>query len=236
MRSLSIPVLVVVALLAFGPAASAQAPLIDRAAGTQTNHARLGVQRGFLGDHFEIGVPGEVWIVDRIAVWTVQDPDGRMAEHLGDLYTSVKLFGGIEAQIPAPGQPVPPDCACHNLVVLKSGKLASGSDTPDTGEVRVSREGSAMWRVEFADLKWSVPGGVPLQFGVLGLEQTGDSAGLKGSWFNRAAAVGGTHDLRLFDENGRLLRRYAPDGARVDPSIGFNVQVWGHRSSGAAQP
>jgi len=97
--------------------------------------------------------------------------------------------------------------------------------------IRISAGAPGTWRVEFDDLQWSVPGGVPLQFGVLGTGRPAGAGGPRQIWLNQARAGGSLHDIRLFDENGKLLGRYTPDGQPLDPVIGINVQVWGHRST-----
>jgi hypothetical protein len=224
MRPLSILCLVIQAV--YG-----QALLVDRSLSAGQAMVRLGVPQGFLGDRFALGARGEVWVVDRLAVWAVADPNREEAERLGDLFGSVKLFGGIEAELPAPGQPAQPDCACHNLVVLKSGTLRPGMDAADTAEIQISAAGRGTWRVEFNGVRWSVPGGVPLQFGILATGRTAGQGQPRPVWFNSAAANPASHDLRLFDGSGKLLGRYAPDGLPLDPAVGFHVQVWGHRSN-----
>jgi len=212
------------------PGVYGQAPQVDRSWPPGQNAVKLGVPQGFLGDHFVLGARGEVWIADRLAVWAVVEPNRQADRRLGDLYESVKLLGGIEAELPAPGQPAPPDCACHNLAVLKSAALRTGKDAAETDDVRIFAAAPGVWRIEFQDVRWSVPGGVPIQFGVLWTERPGTRTQQRSAWFNSAGAGADKHDLRRFDENGRLLGRYEPESGRLDPAIGFHVQVWGHRS------
>lgn len=192
-----------------------QALLVD----TQfpVERARLGVPNGFIGDHFQVGSRGDVWVVDSLSTWVATD---ETAARPGDLFESVKLFGGIEAELPPPGAPPQPDCACHNLVVLKGGAIRSGEDAPG---LRISAAAPDLWRIDFRDLRWSVPGGVPIQFGVL-------ATGRRHTWFNTASRTAAAHDLRLFDENGKLLGRYPAKGAPLDAALGIPVQVRGHRT------
>ena len=184
-------------LLILAQAAHSQAVLIDHpfAAGT----ARFGAPQGFVGDHFVLGSRGEVWVIDSLSTWV----------GAADVHGTVKLFGGIEAELPA-AEPAQPDCACHYPTVIKSG--AAGTD------IRVSAAAPGVWRVDFQDLKWSVPGGVPIQFGVSGAGR------------NTAAPTTSLHALRLFDENGRPLGRYTLDGKSPDPTLGLDIQVRGHRT------
>ena len=215
--------------LVLAHAAFGQALLVDRSMSPQQGSAdRLGVPQGFLGDHFQLGDRGEVWVIDRLAVWAVADPSDNTPQHLGDFYENVRLSGAIESAIPAPGQP---DCACHNLVSLKSGALQPGSDVVNTAGIRISAAAPGVWQVEFEDLRWSVPGGVPIQFGVSGKGRMTGAAGQRHTWFNSAAAGGGVHDIRLFDDGGKLLGRYVPDGPPLSPLLGMNVQVWAHKTA-----
>lgn len=183
-------------LLTLAQAAHSQALLVDHP--YRATPARLGVPQGFIGDHFVLGSRGELWVVDSLSTWA-----SAAAGH-----GTAKLFGGIEAELPT--DPAQPDCACHNLTVLKSG--APGTDIP------ASAAAQGVWRIDFQDLKWSVPGGVPIQFGILGAGR------------NTASPTTSLHALRLFDENGRLLGRYTVDGAAPDSALGLNVQVRGHRT------
>ena len=209
-------------LFTLATAIHAQALLVDRASGVGT--AWVGVPKGFIGDHFSVGSAGDVWVIDALSVWVKsEDPAAR----LGDIYESMKLLGGIEAQLPAAGEPAQPDCACHNLAVLKSGLLRSHANAATTADIRISAAGPGIWRIDFDDLKWSIPGGVPIQFGVLG---TGRSGGGRHAWLNSAISDTSSHDLRLFDDSGRLLGRYNSESAPRDGGVGFNIQVRGHKS------
>jgi hypothetical protein len=231
MRSLSIFWLTAPALTVATHAAYGQALLVDRNfAANQGAAAPLGVSRGFLGDHFRVGARGEVWVIDRLAVWAIADPSNGGAPRLSDLYESVKLFGGIEARLP-----IPAGCACDKVVGLQRGNLQPGSDAADNAGIRITPATPGTWQVEFTDLKWLVPGGIPIQFGVLA---TGRPAGVleqqRYTWLSHAAEDRGSHDLRLFDENGNLLGRFAPNGlpySQQSPSVGMNVQVWGHKTA-----
>jgi hypothetical protein len=211
------------------PAAHGQALLVDRSlAADDSGTAPLGVSPGFVGDHFQVGNPKEVWVIDRLAVWAVADPSAGGAQPLSELYESVNLFGGIESQLPAPGQP---DCACRKVVAVQKGALQPGADATDNARIRITAVTPGTWRVEFNDLKWSVPGGMPIQFGVAATGRASGTLGQRYTWFTHAAEDGGAHDLRLFAENGNLLGRFAPNGLRLNPSVGMNVQVWGHKTA-----
>jgi len=193
MRHLRAAVVFILAQAAYG-----QALVVDQP--YRSNAAKLGVPRGFVGDHFVLGSHGEVWVIDSLSTWVSR----------ADLPGTVKLLGGVEADLSPQGTPAQPDCACHNLTVLKSGAVGP--------EIRVSAVAPRIWRIDFQDLRWSVPGGVPIQFGVLGAGR------------NTASRTTSHHDLRLFDDDGKLLGRYMAQDAPPDQALGIDVQVRGHRT------
>jgi hypothetical protein len=124
------------------------------------------------------------------------------------------------------------------LLPLQRGNLQPGADAADNVRIRIPPATPGTWRVEFNDLKWSVPGGIPIQFGVLATGRPAGVSGQRYTWLNhafigssRAAEDQDAHDLRLFDENGSQLERFAPNGLPLSPSVGMNVQAWGHRSA-----
>ena len=198
----------------------AQMLVVDRGISKGTD-AGLRVGRikgaGFVADHFRMGASGEIWIIDTIRVWG--RPDG--SAKLGDLFENVTLFGGIEAGPLSPGQP---DCDCHNLMTIKSARLHPGADQPESGEVMVSAA-AGMRQIDFRSVSWSVPGGVDIQFGVMGVARGG-----KHTWYNQAAGMAEMHPLKIFDDKGKLEGPYAAEESKV----GLNVQVWGHKSVSVA--
>ena len=78
--------------------------------------------------------------------------------------------------------------------------------------------------IDFQNHHWSVPGGVDIQFGVMGVARSADHI-----WFSRAASVGGTHQLKTFEDKGKLDGAYVPGGDPLDSGIGLFVKVWGHK-------
>jgi hypothetical protein len=193
----------------------AQTLAVDRGAALPAAGVRVGWSRepGLVADHFQIGKPGEVWIIDRIRIWALPDAPGPA----GDLYEKLTLFGGIEAAPPAPGQP---ECDCHRLLTLKTAVLRAGAEQPAGGDVRIVQAAPGVWEVEFKRLHWSAPGGVPLQFGVAG-------TGRGRAWYNYASRTDSLHRLQVFDAAGRFAHRYPAE----DPHLGINVQVWAHRAA-----
>lgn len=179
---------------------------------------------GFIGDHFQIGQKGEIWIVDHIRTWTGAGESGERPASLVDVFEKASLFGGIEAPPPEPGRAPEPECDCHNLIPIRSGRLRSGANTAGVPDVHLSNASGGIWQVDFENLRWFVPGGVEIQFGVMGVSPGGGNP-----WYNQAGKVGGAHQLKAFDEKGKLERLYTIDGAPVDGDFGLNVQVWAHR-------
>jgi hypothetical protein len=171
---------------------------------------------GFVGDHFKIGGIGEVWIIDTIRTWA-KSSAGQTT--LGDAFESVTLFGGIEAMPPTPGQPPEPECDCHNLMTIQVARLAPGPDQPGTVAAPGTRQ------IDFRNLHWSAPGGVNLQFGVMGLGRANNQA-----WYNHGVRMDEPHSLKLFDEHGKFDGPYTGEEAEM----GLNVQVWAHKSAPVA--
>jgi hypothetical protein len=107
-------------------------------------------------------------------------------------------------------------------MAIKTGVLEPGGDRSAPGDVVLSPAAAGVWQVDFRGIHWSVPGGVDLQFGVMG---TGRQA--KQSWTPRAVATNQPHALKLFDDKGKL------DGPfeMQDKTVGIDVQVWAHKSA-----
>src|SRR5581483_1726232 len=177
----------------------AQVVLLDGAP-TAEPGIRVGLVAGdgFIADHFKVGSAGETWVIDSVEIWAVPDTAPLRAK-LGDLYEGVSLFGGIESPAPVPGEPV---CDCHNLITVKTGIWHAGSDTPDTNDIEVSKMTSKLWQLTFRNLSWSVPGGVDIQFGVMGRGRPAPG-GQRDRWYSRAAYGAGSHQLRVFDGKGK---------------------------------
>ena len=176
---------------------------------------------GFVADHFTLGRRGEVWIVDSIRTYSMPESNAPIE----DLYEKTMLFGGIEAQPEQPGQPPQPQCDCHNLMTIQSNALgAIGNGRADAA---ASRLGPNLWQVDFRNLHWSVPGGVPIQFGATAISRH-VSGGSSAAWFNRGNSTAATHGLRVFDDKGKEEGLLAGMSA-VDPAVEMNVQVWAHK-------
>ena len=217
---------------------AAQTTILDRglpptAGGLTIN--RVGPQDpdSFIGDEFIIGNDGETWIIDKLRTWAVIEiPTARTSPD--DLFESVTLYGGIANDPPKPGDSA--QCDCHGPVALKTLALPRAKTTAGSSEVTITpmnrRAGNLeLWQVDFKNLRWSVPGGVALQFVVKAARRNlpGKTTAV---WFNHVSPVNQPHHLRVFDRSARLRSFYESQEGTAE-SVGINIQVYAHRG---AQP
>jgi hypothetical protein len=196
--------------------------ILDRAPSAESVQS-LGLAKqtdAFIADDFVIGAAKEDWIIDRIRLWTVADPKAPSPRALGDLVKKISLLGGIAPDLPKPNQSPGADCDCHNLPVLKSTSIDPGSNTAGNRDVKIASgpqiHGSPTWQIDFNDLRWSVPSGTRIQFGVFAESNSGCA------WHN-LATPSDTEQLRVFSSSGKFEKVFtSPSPARI------NVQVWGH--------
>jgi hypothetical protein len=201
--------------------------IVDRAASAAGNQP-LGLAKdanNFLADDFQAGATGEDWVIDHIRLWAIPDPKApsSSAQHLGDMFQKISLYGGIAPDLPPANQPPTPECDCHNLPALKTATLEPGADTPKASDITISAKGQHdlpdTWQIDFENLSWSVPGGTPIQFGVLGEPRPGNGGF---TYFNLGYAGEGQH-LRLFSSIGKIEHAVDDQGpARM------YIQVWAH--------
>jgi len=213
------------ACAAFVADVSAQQLLLicDRAPSSESVQS-LGLTQqtgAFIADDFVVGTAKEDWVIDRIRLWAVADPKAPSPRALGDLVKKISLLGGIAPDLPKPSQPPGADCDCHNLPALKSTSIEPGSNTAGNPEVEIVSglqvHGSPTWQIDFNALRWSVPGGTRIQFGVFAEPNSGYT------WYNLATPSGPAERLRVFSSTGKFERAFpSPSAARI------NVQVWGH--------
>jgi hypothetical protein len=197
--------------------------ILDRAPSAESVESLGLTQRNdaFIADDFVIGAAKEDWIIDRIRLWTVADPKAPSPRALGDLAKRISLLGGIAPDLSKPNQPPGTDCDCHNLPVLKSTSIEPASNTADNRDVEIASgpqiQGSPTWQIDFNDLRWSVPSGVHIQFGVFAEPNSGRA------WYNLATPADPAEQLRVFSSGGKFEKAFtSPSPARI------NVQVWGH--------
>jgi len=111
-------------------------------------------------------------------------------------------------------------------VVLTPVTYAGGASYREQGR------SLAIWQLDFQDLRWHLPGGANVQFGVLGVSRPAPGGNARHVWFNHASTTSGKHQFRLFETSGSPV--VPPDGVLpADDSVGINVQVWGHLSANA---
>jgi len=201
---------------------SAQMLIVDRGP-TSTSNQSLGLTAktdAFLADDFVIGVAKEDWVIEHIRLWAVPDPKANGAQGAGDLFKKISFFGGIAPDILVAGPNAPVECDCHNLPALKTAAIEPGGNSTDSPDVAISsnkQEGSDLWQVDFKEMKWSVPGGTSIQFGILAEPFAGFT------WYNLGSPTDSSH-LRVFSNVGKVQGPYQGDAAGST----MNIQVWGH--------
>ncbi len=211
------------ACFAFAANLSAQMLIVDRGPASGSSQS-LGLSKetnAFLADDFVAGAVKEDWVIDHIRLWAVADPKAGSAQGLGDLFKKISLYGGIAPELPPAGQTAAPECDCHNLPALKTAMLEQGSnktDSPDVSIASSKQEGSDVWQIDFKDMKWSVPGGIPIQFGILADPYAG------ATWYNLGSSADGQH-LRVFSNAGKVQSTYQGDSSTAGA---MDIQVWGH--------
>jgi hypothetical protein len=189
----------------------------------------------FVTDHFTVGEPGELWVIDKVRTWAVPDLQPGRPDTLGDLFERVTLYGGLESETPpATAQAAAAECACHGPVSIAEAQLRPGSNlsrNPQVVLTPVTDGGSPnLWQADFLNLRWNVPGGLNVQFGVFGTGRPIPGQNRKHVWFSHASAIGGKHQFRLFETGGSPVVPMN-SGLPSDQSVGINVQVWGHRTA-----
>ena len=170
------PLLWIFAACALALNTSAQMLIANRASTSGANQY-LSLPKGtegFLADDFQVGAADEDWIIDHIRLWMVPDPKATTGHAPGELFIKIALFGGIAPGLAAPGEVT---CDCHNLPALRTAFFKPGDpafNTPGDSLTSVRQaEGPDLWQIDLEDLKWSVPGAKPIQFGILATPRAG---------------------------------------------------------------
>jgi len=197
--------------------------IVDRVPSPGSNQA-LGLPKeteGFLADDFQVGTAKEDWVIDHIRLWAVPDPMATSPRGLGDLFKKISLYGGIAPELPVAGQEGAPVCDCHNLPPIETAALEPDSNSTDNRDVKVSsiqlQSGLEVWQIDFENLKWSVPGGESIQFGVLAEPYPAYA------WHDLASPSPAGRHLRVFSSAGKLQAEFHGNSAAR-----MNIQVWGH--------
>lgn len=246
LRSAAFQALFLLPACLFGAALPDAALLVDRGLSPESSLRALRVgwtaADVYVADHFVLGQPGEMWVIDKVRVWAVPGLENGQPGALGDLFEKITLFGGLESENPpTTASQAALVCACHGPIPIASTSVSPGSSASQDSHVLIqpirSAEGASfnesgrslsVWQMDFEDLRWNVPGGVNVQFGVHGAGRPGSNG--KHVWFNLASNVSGEHDFRLFETNGSPVVP-AEGTVSSDHSVGINVQVWGHRTA-----
>jgi hypothetical protein len=176
---------------------------------------------GAYADAFQIGVKGEVWMIDAIRVWAISAAAPACGGELGDQIERVTLFGALDNP-PVPGQPV---CDCHALVALATVPLSAGNSASGNASVQVTPDKGA-WRLDFHDVRWSVPGGMDVLFSVRATARRRDACPVVAGWSLAAAPGAADYRLHLLNEKGVPIGlEPAPKRPRT-----VDIQVWARRT------
>jgi len=112
---------------------------------------------------------------------------------------------------------------------MRSGVTTPASEQPASAEPLTQNERKVLRLVLEGYLRWSAPGGMNLQFGVLATGRAG-ADGHAPKWFTRAVPSGNGHRLESFDVAGKPL-----GPVELSHPVEFNVQVWAHPSENAGK-
>ena len=177
--------------------------------------------KGAYADAFQIGAKGEVWMIDAVRVWAIPAASPACPRELGDQVEKLTLFGALDNP-PVPGVPV---CDCHALVALATVPLSPGNSVSGNAKVRLTPEKGA-WRLDFQDVRWSVPGGSDVLFSVRATARRQDACPAVAGWSLASTPAAATYRLHLLNEKGVPI---GPEPAPKHPRT-VNIQVWARRT------
>jgi len=200
---------------------AAQTLVVDRPLGEGPPIAQV-VERGAAGayaDAFQIGAAHEVWMIDAIRVWALPAP--ACPRELGDQMRKITLYGALDNP-PIPGQPV---CDCHALVALAAVPLLPHSSASGNPNVQLTRDQGA-WRLDFHDVRWSVPGGMDVLFSIRISPLARDLCQAAAGWSLAAAPAAADYRLHLLNEKGVPI---GLEPAQKRPRS-VAIQVWARRT------
>ena len=215
-------------VLLIAPCLLAQTLLLDRGRHSDWPAGDVGRigwakdDKAFVGDDFVVGHDGETWVLDKIRTWAVAGSGRSSSADLGALFGKITLFGALA------NDQGTVECACHNLIPMKSAVLSTiGSSDPDVA-ISQSDTLANVWQIDFENLRWSVPGAVTVEFGIKAVERS--NAQQKGTfkWLNAVSPTDGDHRLRVFGNDGALLSFLDRKAQNSGTSNAIDLQVWGH--------
>jgi hypothetical protein len=177
---------------------------------------------GGYADAFQVGAKGEVWMIDAVRVWAIPAASPACPRELGEQIEKITLFGALDNP-PVPGQPV---CDCHALVALVTVPLTPGSNASGSANAKLTPEKGA-WRLDFHDVRWSVPGGMDVLFSVRATPRHKNGAcSAAAGWSLGAAPAAADYRLHLLNDKG------VPIGLEPAPKSprAVDIQVWARRT------
>jgi hypothetical protein len=202
---------------------AAQTLVVDRPLADGPGLAQA-VERGAKGayaDAFRIGAAGQVWMIQTVRVWAIPSSAPSCPRELGDQVEKITLYGALDNP-PVPGVPV---CDCHALVALATAALQPGSGASTNPGVIVTPE-KGMYRLDFRDVRWSVPGDSETLFTVRVTSRRPQSCNAAAGWALAAARAKPEYRLHLLNDKGVPV---GLEPARREPRM-VHVQVWAERT------
>lgn len=164
----------------------------------------------FIVDDFRLGEQGESWIIESVRIW-MSTPG-----FPGDTLTSLALFGGLVDHSTDESSKGVPDCDCHSLVRLSAVELGHDLKSSSLPGIVLTQVLEDHWQIDFHGLRWIVPGGTDIQFGVHGSPRQNSSA----QRLAYIAAEGSdTGHLRSFSADGKFVSRLAERTERISVQV-----------------
>jgi hypothetical protein len=177
---------------------------------------------GFSADAFRIGAAGETWMIDAVRLWALPGDGAACPKELGDRIGKLTLLGALDNP-PVPGQPV---CDCHALVAIATASIAPGASRSSNPSAAIALE-KGVWRIDFRDVRWSVPGDTDVLFSLRASARRDDACRAAAEWKLAAASAQDGYRLHLLDKAG------VPEGLAEagHPPRRIAIQVWARRTS-----
>jgi hypothetical protein len=176
---------------------------------------------GFYGDAFRVGAAGETWMIDTIRLWGIASGNAACPKELGDQIEKLTLLGALDNPA-APGQPV---CDCHALVAIATAPLSRAGSSSSNPAASLTFE-NGTWRIDFRDVRWSVPGDADVLFSLRASARKPDRCQAAADWKLASGPAAEGYRLRALDKAG------VPEGLADprQPPRSLGIQVWAHRT------
>ncbi len=211
------------AVLALALPLAGQRLVVDRplAEGPELAQAVERGAKGAYADAFRVGAAGEVWMIQAVRVWAIPSSAPSCPRDLGDQVEQITLFGALDNP-PVPGVPI---CDCHALVALAAAALQPGSGASTNPGVIVTPE-KGVYRLDFRDVRWSVPGDSETLFTVRVTPRRPQSCDAASGWALAAERAKPGYRLHLLNDKGVPV---GLEPARREPRMIY-LQVWAERT------